>query len=181
MSVRVRDSADVIQADLNNISIRQPDGIVTLELGASRAKGLVRSDAFIYAISHSRSSENHISRHQGDSHREEGYNLLHTEDHVGSGTILLQLSIDLAPNFERLRVFDDAGMHEGRTPWRPAVSAFTHGELRPGLATTINLPPTVGHIVPNAVTRNNVQSLGFRDVECLLPDHDYQFGLIVHG
>lgn len=104
-----------------------------------------------------------------------------TEDHVRGRVVLFGDSVDLRPDVECLWVGDETRRDNSGPPWRPAIGSLAHRELGLRLATAIDLPPTVGHIVANGISKDMVKGLVVGDVESLLLHDDDQFSLVVHG
>lgn len=55
--------------------------------------------------------------------------MLYAENHIRGCSILLQNAVYSCPDIQCLRIGDDVGGDDGRTPWCPPVWTFAHGEL----------------------------------------------------
>jgi hypothetical protein len=88
------------------------------------------------------------------------------------------LPVDLGPDLEVMRVFDDIARHDSRTVRCPSVKTLSE---RPLAATVLDLPVSVGDVVAYGVTQNVVKCFGFRDVLGGLSDDGDQLALIVQA
>ncbi len=100
-----------------------------------------------------------------------GHDIGNTIDHGLAGAVLHGLTIDLQPHAEVLRIGDLILRDE---PWADRAEGVAGFAFRP-LALALRLEGTLGHVVRDAVARDIVQRVGFRNIFCGLADDDAEF------